>query len=188
MVALWGWDETSVTAVGFEPTPLRTGALSQRLRPLGQTVVMALQDVPLGFASHDTYNCMDAGARSSLLAFWYMHAKTKSKHASAGNRTRVTSMATMYSTTRPLMLCSKSAVPKSPKPSGVPFHFVSDAVALGLWTCGSTGSTKDTTPSTREGGPAKRDESPAQGMGDHARETSPKHRGGGSNKRYMTPA
>ena len=27
-----------VTAVGFEPTPLRTGALSQRLRPLGQTV------------------------------------------------------------------------------------------------------------------------------------------------------
>ena len=30
---------TSVTAVGFEPTPLRTGALSQRLRPLGQTVL-----------------------------------------------------------------------------------------------------------------------------------------------------
>ena len=27
-----------VTAVGFEPTPLRTGAWSQRLRPLGQTV------------------------------------------------------------------------------------------------------------------------------------------------------
>ena len=27
-----------MTAVGFEPTPLRTGALSQRLRPLGQTV------------------------------------------------------------------------------------------------------------------------------------------------------
>jgi hypothetical protein len=25
-----------VTAVGFEPTPLRTGALSQRLRPLGR--------------------------------------------------------------------------------------------------------------------------------------------------------
>ena len=24
--------------MGFEPTPLRTGALSQRLRPLGQTV------------------------------------------------------------------------------------------------------------------------------------------------------
>ena len=29
-----------MTAVGFEPTPLRTGALSQRLRPLGQTVGM----------------------------------------------------------------------------------------------------------------------------------------------------
>ena len=28
-----------LTAVGFEPTPLRTGALSQRLRPLGQTVL-----------------------------------------------------------------------------------------------------------------------------------------------------
>ena len=27
-----------MTAVGFEPTPLRTGACSQRLRPLGQTV------------------------------------------------------------------------------------------------------------------------------------------------------
>ncbi len=31
-----------VTAVGFEPTPLRTGALSQRLRPLGQTVSVAV--------------------------------------------------------------------------------------------------------------------------------------------------
>ena len=30
--------ETKMTAVGFEPTPLRTGAWSQRLRPLGQTV------------------------------------------------------------------------------------------------------------------------------------------------------
>ena len=28
-----------VTAVGFEPTPLRNGALSHRLRPLGQTVM-----------------------------------------------------------------------------------------------------------------------------------------------------
>ena len=30
--------ESHVTDVGFEPTPLRTGARSQRLRPLGQTV------------------------------------------------------------------------------------------------------------------------------------------------------
>ena len=29
-----------VTAVGFEPTPLRNGALSHRLRPLGQTVLV----------------------------------------------------------------------------------------------------------------------------------------------------
>ena len=28
-----------VAAVWFEPTPLRTGAWSQRLRPLGQTVL-----------------------------------------------------------------------------------------------------------------------------------------------------
>jgi hypothetical protein len=32
----------TMTAVGFEPTPLRTGALSQRLRPLGQTVMEAM--------------------------------------------------------------------------------------------------------------------------------------------------
>ena len=31
-----------MTAVGFEPTPLRTGALSQRLRPLGQTVLNSM--------------------------------------------------------------------------------------------------------------------------------------------------
>ena len=31
-------DKSKVTAVGFEPTPLRTGDWSQRLRPLGQTV------------------------------------------------------------------------------------------------------------------------------------------------------
>ena len=30
----------TLTAVGFKPTPLRTGALSQRLRPLGQTVLI----------------------------------------------------------------------------------------------------------------------------------------------------
>ena len=31
-----------VTAVGFEPTPFRNGALSHRLRPLGQTVLDTL--------------------------------------------------------------------------------------------------------------------------------------------------
>ena len=43
---------TRVTAVGFEPTPLRTGALSQRLRPLGQTVVRAAQDTTLTLVLH----------------------------------------------------------------------------------------------------------------------------------------
>ena len=32
-----------VTAVGLEPTPLRNGALSHRLRPLGQTVMLRCQ-------------------------------------------------------------------------------------------------------------------------------------------------
>ena len=34
-----------------------------------------------------------------------LHAEEAHHNASAGNRTRVTSMATMYSTTRPLMPC-----------------------------------------------------------------------------------
>ena len=33
-----------MTAVGFEPTPLRTGAWNQRLRPLGQTVLQFIVD------------------------------------------------------------------------------------------------------------------------------------------------
>jgi hypothetical protein len=33
------YDAVEMTAVGFEPTPLRTGALSQRLGTLGQTVL-----------------------------------------------------------------------------------------------------------------------------------------------------
>ena len=32
-----------VAAVGFEPTPFRNGALSHRLRPLGQTVLLGLE-------------------------------------------------------------------------------------------------------------------------------------------------
>ena len=35
----------NVAAVGFEPAPLRTGALSQRLRPLGQTVLSMAPNV-----------------------------------------------------------------------------------------------------------------------------------------------
>ena len=39
------YDVHLLTAVGFEPTPFRTGALSQRLRPLGQTVLRCLTRV-----------------------------------------------------------------------------------------------------------------------------------------------
>ena len=74
----WRLVETSVTAVGFEPTPLRTGALSQRLRPLGQTVVRAVQDMTAGFANHETDKCMDADARFALLAF-FLHIPAKTK-------------------------------------------------------------------------------------------------------------
>ncbi len=35
---LW---QIKMTAVGFEPKPLRNGALSHHLRPLGQTVLIA---------------------------------------------------------------------------------------------------------------------------------------------------
>ena len=35
-------EHAQLTAVGFEPTPFRNGALSHRLRPLGQTVLKAL--------------------------------------------------------------------------------------------------------------------------------------------------
>ena len=36
--------DSSLTAVGFEPTPLRNGALSHRLRPLGQTVMLNVSE------------------------------------------------------------------------------------------------------------------------------------------------
>ena len=43
-----------LTAVGFEPTPLRNGALSHRLRPLGQTVLPRRAAVaPLRFERYE---------------------------------------------------------------------------------------------------------------------------------------
>ena len=50
-----------------------------------------------------------AGRAGMLLSVHASHnmtvsSRTANEHASAGNRARVTSMATMYSTTRPLML------------------------------------------------------------------------------------
>ena len=51
----------SLTAVGFEPTPFRNGALSHRLRPLGQTVLYFFEseqnDKLEGFAAR----CEDCG-------------------------------------------------------------------------------------------------------------------------------
>ena len=39
----FAWGRIRMTAVGFEPTPFRNGALSHRLRPLGQTVMFRLR-------------------------------------------------------------------------------------------------------------------------------------------------
>ena len=36
----WASVRIELTAVGFEPAPFRNGALSHRLRPLGQTVLV----------------------------------------------------------------------------------------------------------------------------------------------------
>ena len=75
-----------LTAVGFEPTPFRNGALSHRLRPLGQTVIVACKPVtqtslpsatsatrvspyhaPTGLAA-DVLGCWTARVRRSISA------------------------------------------------------------------------------------------------------------------------
>ena len=65
----WAWRISpglrKVTAVGFEPTPLRTGAWSQRLRPLGQTVDAMSDPLPrithfwhqFGLHAHEGAEC-----------------------------------------------------------------------------------------------------------------------------------
>ena len=53
-----GVHDRRMIAVGFEPTPLRTGAWSQRLRPLGQTVLsrwpLVMVGPAVGISSHAT--------------------------------------------------------------------------------------------------------------------------------------
>lgn len=50
-----------MTAVGFEPTPFRNGALSHRLRPLGQTVMFAI-----GSSVSATFSFAFASARFTV--------------------------------------------------------------------------------------------------------------------------
>ena len=58
--------DCSLTAVGFEPTPLRTGALSQRLRPLGQFALgIQAAAVPRGRPLRETL-CTPGGSRRRL--------------------------------------------------------------------------------------------------------------------------
>ena len=56
------WAQQRLTAVGFAPTPLRIGALSQRLRPLGQTVMVRF--LPRECIKHilDVYLCFGSRA------------------------------------------------------------------------------------------------------------------------------
>ena len=64
------WSLGKVTAVGFEPTPLRTGAWSQRLRPLGQTVLLhvAKRAVTMWRTRRST---IIAGGSTKARSFWY---------------------------------------------------------------------------------------------------------------------
>ena len=57
-----------MTAVGFEPTPLRNGALSHRLRPLGQTVMHACESDELYIGAASVADLLPAtGGRGSHL-------------------------------------------------------------------------------------------------------------------------
>ena len=56
------YDAHLLTAVGFEPTPFRTGTWSQRLRPLGQTVLVSLVWVLMLMASMLSLVAAAAGA------------------------------------------------------------------------------------------------------------------------------
>jgi hypothetical protein len=49
----------SMTSVGFEPTPMKTTALTLRLRPLGQKVLVALIRTPTKSESHPPLRCPD---------------------------------------------------------------------------------------------------------------------------------
>ena len=57
-----------VTAVGFEPTPLQTGALTQRLRQLGQTVLSNPNNTIVSFGLDCSENGMgeEAGIEERL--------------------------------------------------------------------------------------------------------------------------
>jgi hypothetical protein len=50
--------------VGFEPTPFRNGALSHRLRPLGQSVLVG-STVGLLAAAHNA-SCLNCAIRSVM--------------------------------------------------------------------------------------------------------------------------
>ena len=56
------YDAHLLTAVGFEPTPFRTGTWSQRLGPLGQTVLVSLVWVLMLMASMLSLVAAAAGA------------------------------------------------------------------------------------------------------------------------------
>ena len=55
-----------MTAVGLEPTPLRNGALGNRLAPLGQTVLSLLKENPEFGIRGSTYSICKEGPHWGL--------------------------------------------------------------------------------------------------------------------------
>ena len=67
-----------MTPVGFEPTPLRNGALSHRLRPLGQSVLV------YNLISCTKHNLAQLGSQLGLQDQWAITSqKTNSEHLPA---------------------------------------------------------------------------------------------------------
>ena len=75
----------AMTAVGFEPTPFRTGALSQRLRPLGQTVLFVCSVLRKPHAKQARRNRFEHAAeqaRQDTLPEWSKGVDSSSTSAS----------------------------------------------------------------------------------------------------------
>ena len=78
-----------LTSVGFEPTPLRNGALSHRLRPLGQNV----HETTVAGEHDSVISSPDAGVKSDIdpaseLAHGALHTSSVDPQAISRKRSR----------------------------------------------------------------------------------------------------
>ena len=113
----------ALTGMGHSSCP-RLRFRRVRARDVGGLVARVIVDARRAAMARATWL-----ARCNLILVLY--STTKKSYASAGNRTPVTSMATMYSATRPLMrtICLQANViydnrppPPHPRPSLAPTH------------------------------------------------------------------